>query len=94
MAGSGPLAPIGGGWISGACSWQDKQTERKDKFLADHPEWEIARIHSMGCYEASTGTTDTELVVLSDANLAALMDRLEARFGGPEGDAQGEEAGH
>ena len=89
MAGSGPYASIGGGWISGVCTWKDKQQVRREKFLASHPEWEIVRVHSLGGWEASKGDTDTELIVLSDGNLAALMDRLEERFPPPE-DAQGE----
>jgi hypothetical protein len=87
MAGSGPYASIGGGWISGACSWKDKQQERREEFLANHPEWNIVRVHSLGGYEASKGDTETELVILSDANLGALMDRLEARFPTPDADA-------
>ncbi|HEY0934710.1 MAG TPA: hypothetical protein VGD91_13330 [Trebonia sp.] len=80
MAGSGPYAPIGGGWISGACSWYDKQKERRGKFLAEHPDWEIYRIRSVNRWEASNGDTDTELSILQDEHLASLLDRLEARF--------------
>ncbi|HEY0936187.1 MAG TPA: hypothetical protein VGD91_20910 [Trebonia sp.] len=80
MAGSGPYAPVGGGWISGACSWYDKQEERKDKFLAGHPDWKIVQVRSMDQWEASTGDTDSELIVMQDRVLAALMDRLEQRF--------------
>jgi hypothetical protein len=76
MAGSGT-----GGWVSGSSSWYDKHTERKDKFLAQHPEWSIVYVRSMDRYEASSGDTDTQLVILSDKHLGTLMDRLEARYG-------------
>jgi hypothetical protein len=78
MAGSGPGGPVGG-WISGP-AWYDKHRERRDKFLAEHPEWDIAFVRSMGRYEASSGETDTELIILQDKSLGSLMDRLEARY--------------
>jgi hypothetical protein len=91
MAGSGPYAPIGdgygpygGGWLSGSGSWFDKHRERKEKFLAAHPDWEIVYVRSQDRYEASTGNTDTELVIMTDTHLGTLMDRLEKRFSIPE----------
>jgi hypothetical protein len=69
----------GGGWLSGP-SWYDKHKERRDKFVAEHPEWSIAFVRSMDRYEASSGETDTELIILQDKHLGALMDRLEARY--------------
>jgi hypothetical protein len=78
MAGSGP-----GGWISGA-GWYDRAQERRDKFLAAHPEWNIICVRSLGQYEA-TGDTGTELLFLHDRSLGTLMDRLEARFPPTEG---------
>jgi hypothetical protein len=80
MAGSGFGGPIDGGWISGSSSWYDRQKDRRDKFLAEHPEWSIAYVRSMDRYEASTGDTDTQLVILQDKSLIQLMDRLEARY--------------
>ena len=38
----------------------------------------------MDRYEASSGETETELVILQDKHLGALMDRLEARYPTPE----------
>jgi hypothetical protein len=38
----------------------------------------------MDRYEASSGETDTELIILQDKSLGSLMDRLEARYS--EGD--------
>lgn len=73
----------GGGWISGP-AWYDKHKERRDKFAAEHPEWSIAFVRSMDRYEASCGETDSELVILQDKSLGALMDRLEARYGDGE----------
>jgi hypothetical protein len=80
MAGSGPGASIGG-WASGPGNTYDKHRERRDKFLADHPEWSISYSRTMDRYEASTGDTDTELVILTDKHLGDMMDRLEARYG-------------
>jgi hypothetical protein len=77
-----------GGWISGGMSWYDKHVDRKDKFLAVHPEWSIAYVRSMDQHEASTGSTDTELVIMQDKSLGTLMDRLEARY--PEEKESGE----
>jgi hypothetical protein len=34
----------------------------------------------MDQHEASTGDTDTELVILHDRSLGTLLDRLEARY--------------
>jgi hypothetical protein len=79
MAGSGPFASINQGWISGS-GYRDRNRERRNKFLADHPEWEIVYVRSLDRHEASTGDHDTELVVMSDPHLGALMDRLEARY--------------
>jgi hypothetical protein len=87
MAGSGPGAFIGGGWTSGPGNTFDKHRQRRDKFLADHPEWSIVYVRSMDRYEASTGDTDTELVIMSDTHLADLMDRLEARYAPSEASA-------
>jgi hypothetical protein len=42
----------------------------------------------MDRYEASSGDTDTQLVILPDKHLGTLMDRLEARYGTGE-DRQG-----
>jgi hypothetical protein len=81
MAGSGP-----GGWPSGADSWYVKVKERRDKFIADHPEWTIVYVRSMDRYEASKGDTDSALVILHDKSLGTLMDRLEAEFGFPAED--------
>jgi hypothetical protein len=53
---------------------------RRDKFLAEHPEWSIVYIRSMDQHEASTGDTDTELIFLHDRSLGTLMDRLEERY--------------
>jgi hypothetical protein len=95
MAGSGPgySHPVGsidgGGW-NPASSWYDKHKERKDKFLAEHPEWDIVYVRMMDQHEASTGTTDTELVVLQDKSLGDLMDRLEARYAKPKAEDKGE----
>ena len=86
MAGSG-MGGFGGGWASGPGNNYDKHKERRDKFLAAHPEWEIVYVRSMDRYEASTGDTSTELVILNDTHLSELMDRLEARYTVP---AQGE----
>ena len=55
-------------------------TERKEKFLGAHPDWEIVYVRSKDRYEASTGNTDTELVIMMDTHLGTLMDRLEERF--------------
>jgi hypothetical protein len=74
MAGSGP-----GGWISGS-AWYDRIKERRDKFLAEHPEWSIVHVRSMDEYEASKGDTESELIVMHDRSLGTLMDRLEARY--------------
>jgi hypothetical protein len=41
----------------------------------------------MGRYEASAGDYDTELVILQDRGLCALMDRLEARYAPKEAEA-------
>lgn len=71
------------GWVSGSC-WYDRHMQRRDKFLAAHPEWSIVLVRSMDRYEASTGDTDTELVILHDKHLGTLMDRLEARYGDGE----------
>lgn len=79
MAGSG----LDGGWVSGTC-WYDRHKQRRDKFLADHPEWAIVFVRSLDAHEASTGDTDTELVILTDRSLGTLMDRLEARYGDTE----------
>lgn len=68
-----------GGWISGS-GWYDRVQERRDKFLADHPEWKIVYVRSLDQHEASTGDTDTMLVILHDRSLGTLMDRLEARY--------------
>ena len=76
------VGPVGG-WISGP-AWYDKHRERRDKFLTSHPEWNIAFVRSMDRYEASSGETDTELIILQDKSLGSLMDRLEARY--TEGD--------
>jgi hypothetical protein len=38
MAGSGI-----GGWVSGS-AWYDRHKERRDKFVADHPGWEIVYV--------------------------------------------------
>jgi hypothetical protein len=72
------IGPVGG-WISGP-AWYDKHRERRDKFLAEHPEWDISFVRSMDRYEASSGETDTELIILQDKSLGPLMDRLEARY--------------
>jgi hypothetical protein len=74
------MGPMDGGWISGSSSWYDRHRDRKAKFLADHPEWSIVYVRSMDRYEASTGDTDTQLVILQDKSLGSLMDRLEARY--------------
>jgi hypothetical protein len=91
MAGSGPFAPIDHGWMSGSGSWMDKHRERKAKFLAEHPEWEIVYVRSQDRHEATSGTTDTELLILTDTHLGTLMDRLEARYSS-SGEAQGDTA--
>lgn len=85
MAGSGFGGPVGldGGWISGGMSWYDKQKMRRDKFIAEHPEWTIAFVRSMDRYEASRGDTETGLDILQDKSLTQLMDRLEARYAPP-----------
>jgi hypothetical protein len=80
MAGSGPQASIGGGWITGTPSWYDRHRQRRDKFLAEHPEWQIVYVRSIDRYEASTGDTDTQLVILQDRSLGELMTRIEARY--------------
>lgn len=84
MTGSGP-----GGWISGAGSngpapSGDRNRERREKFLADHPEWSIVYVRSKDVHEASRGDLNTELVLMADSYLGALMDRLEARYGSEE----------
>jgi hypothetical protein len=85
MAGSGPGASIGGGWASGPGNTFDKHRQRRDKFLATHPEFSIVHIRMTDHYEASSGDSDSaELVILTDKHLGSLMDRLETRF--PEGD--------
>jgi hypothetical protein len=83
------IGPVGG-WISGP-AWYDRHRERRDKFLESHPEWTIAFVRSMDRYEASSGETDTELVILQDKSLGSLMDRLEYRY--PEGDESEENTG-
>ena len=89
MAGSGPIWGPGGGFVSGS-GW-DRHRERRDKFLGDHPEWSIVYVRSQDRYEASTGHTDTELILMTDTHLGTLMDRLEARYANPEGtEAQGD----
>jgi hypothetical protein len=88
MADSGISGSIGldSGWISGGVQY-GKQEMRRDKFLSDHPGWTIAYVRSMGRYEASAGDYDTELVILQDRGLCALMDRLEARYAPKEAEA-------
>lgn len=88
MAGSGPLASIGGGWASGPGNHFDKHRQRRDIFLAEHAEWSIVYVRQMDQYEASMGDTDTELTILTDKRLADLMDRLEARYPTPEAEAE------
>lgn len=83
MAGSGPYAAVGG-WASGPGNNFGRHRERRDKFLAEHSDWAISYSRTMDRYEASTGDTDTELVILTDKHLGDLMDRLEARFPDPE----------
>jgi hypothetical protein len=69
--------------------WYDRHLARKQKFLADHPEWSVVYVRSLDRYEASTGDTDTELVLLMDQSLGELMTRLEARYA-PEQDTPSE----
>ena len=69
-----------GGWVSGSSSWYTRHQDRRAKFLADHPEWTIVYVRSLDMHEASTGDMDSELVILQDRSLGALMDRLEARY--------------
>jgi hypothetical protein len=69
-----------GGWLSGSCAY-GKQEMRRDKFRADHPEWEIVHVKLGGYYEASKGDSDTELTIPTDRYLGNLMDRLEERYG-------------
>jgi hypothetical protein len=83
------MGPVGG-WISGP-AWYDRHRERRDKFLAEHPEWAVAFVRSMDRYEASSGETDTELIILQDKSLGSLMDRLEARYPTPEEEAEAAE---
>jgi hypothetical protein len=85
MAGSGF-----GGWISGS-SWYDRHKERKEKFLAEHPEWSIVYVRSLDIHEAASGDTDSGLDIMQDKSLGALMDRLEARFA-PPGEAEAQRA--
>lgn len=78
------MGPGGGGWISGACTdmppREARDRARRAAFTAARPEWTIVRVASRGIWEASAGSTDTELVILCDSYLGALMDRLEARY--------------
>jgi hypothetical protein len=90
MAGSGPAAAVGG-WASGPGNHFDKHRRRRDKFLANHPEWSIVYVRRIDRYEASTGDSDTELIIMTDSHLADLMDRLEARY--PEADESQETTG-
>jgi hypothetical protein len=90
MAGSGIGGAIGGGWISGTPSWYDRHRVRRDKFLADHPEWSLIYIASRDVYEASMGDNDNGLDILMDRSLGQLMDRLEARYPASEETEEGE----
>lgn len=85
MAGSGITGPsaLDGGWISGA-GWYDKHKVRRDKFVAEHPEWSIVFVTSRDVYEASSGDNDSGLDILMDKSLGQLMDRLETRYAVPE----------
>jgi hypothetical protein len=66
--------------MTGNGQWYEEVKDRKGKFLADHPEWEIVYVRSLDRHEASTGSTETGLVILHDTSLGTLMDRLEARY--------------
>jgi hypothetical protein len=82
MAGSGPHASIGHGWMSGAGDWYQRIQERKARFLDKHPEWSIIHVRSLDRYEASKGDKDSPegLTLLQDKSLGELMTRLEARY--------------
>jgi hypothetical protein len=85
------MASIGGGWAVGPpSSSMNRHRARRDTFLTDHPEWSIVYIRQLDQYEASSGTTDTELVILTDKHLGELMDRLETRYTTPEAEADGQ----
>ena len=66
-------------WIAWP-GFYDPHRARRDKFLADHPQWQIIFVGDLDGYEASTGDIDTQLVILADRSLGPLMDRLEARY--------------
>lgn len=53
--------------------WTD-QVARKEKFVADHPEWSIAYVRSAGYFEAVRDEPNT---VITDYDLCALLDRVE-----------------
>lgn len=61
-----------------------RDEQRRERFLANHPEWQIVHVKSAGYHEASRGSTDTELVLLIDRRLTDLLDRLVKRYGTPE----------
>jgi hypothetical protein len=68
-----------GGWISGP-GWYDKDRNRRNAFIAEHPEWVIAYISDTDHWEAVSGSTETQLITMTDHSLGALMDRLEAKY--------------
>lgn len=50
------------------------QVVRKEKFLAEHPEWSIVFVRSGGYFEA---TRDEPNTVITDYQLRCLLDRVE-----------------
>lgn len=63
-------------------NWYIRHVERKDKFLAEHPEWSIVFVRWLDSYEASRGDKDAPegLSIVHDKSLGTLMDKLEALY--------------
>ena len=59
--------------MNAMAEWTD-QVVRKEKFLADHPEWNIVYVKSAGYFEASRDDPNT---VITDYQLQHLLDRVE-----------------
>jgi hypothetical protein len=50
---------------------------RKEKFLAEHPEWSIQYVRSRDVHEAVREDASGETIII-DTRLSALLDRAEA----------------
>lgn len=54
-----------------------KDRQRRDAFLADHPEWEIGYNPQTGLWESWSGDLGTVLVTASSKTLGRVMDTVE-----------------